>query len=269
MLKALVMAFSFYTRLPMPYIKDPGKSGKYILSFFPVTGVVLGALQVLTFTALCRLSLPVFFTAVAATVIPLIYTGGIHIDGFMDTTDALRSYKSKEEKIGIMDDPHSGAFSIIALVIYVLISTALYHTIFSNITGEAAGSGAGVMIMLGLLFVMSRSLSSLTCYIFPKAKKSGMLYDITDGAGADAACHSGSLVLPLLMLSASAAVQVICLPVAGLINILFQVILLIYYRWMCMKQFGGVTGDTAGWYLCKSETAGLFSIVVYMALYYF
>lgn len=289
MLKAIVMAFSFYTRLPMPYIKKPGKSMKYILSWFPMTGVILGMLQILVLWALQYLSLPSLFVAVMVSVFPIIYTGGIHVDGFMDTTDALRSYKSKEDKIKIMDDPHSGAFSIIALAIYLLVCIALYYLIAVRMIAFNAADSAAIMILMGTIFVMSRSLSSLTCYILPKAKNSGMLYDITDGAWSDdvakkdgeketvqtagmnkdAKCNKrlmGSCIIPALFLCTCAAIQIYAIPVAGIVNLTFQALLYIYYRSMCVKQFGGLTGDTAGWYLCKSEAAGLFSIALYLVL---
>ena len=46
-------------------------------------------------------------------MIPIIITGGIHLDGLLDTADALSSYKSMEEKLEILKDSHTGAFAII------------------------------------------------------------------------------------------------------------------------------------------------------------
>ena len=34
----------------------------------------------------------------------LLVNGGIHMDGFMDTIDALSSHKSRDDKIRILDD---------------------------------------------------------------------------------------------------------------------------------------------------------------------
>ena len=60
------------------------------------------------------------------TAIPLLVTGGFHVDGFMDTTDALSSYREKEERLRILKDPHIGAFAVIGVVIYYLLYAAGY-----------------------------------------------------------------------------------------------------------------------------------------------
>lgn len=50
-------------------------------------------------------------------------TGGIHLDGLLDTADALSSYKTKEEKLEILKDSHAGAFAIIiGICWFVLVS---------------------------------------------------------------------------------------------------------------------------------------------------
>ena len=51
-------------------------------------------------------------------------TGGIHLDGFMDTKDALNSYGSREEKLRILKDSRVGAFAVIRLALYLLIFLA-------------------------------------------------------------------------------------------------------------------------------------------------
>lgn len=55
---------------------------------------------------------------------PLIITGGFHVDGFMDTMDALHSYQPRERKLEILKDSHIGAFSVIKLAEFGLIYVA-------------------------------------------------------------------------------------------------------------------------------------------------
>ena len=65
----------------------------------------------------------VFITA----AIPLVITGGFHVDGFMDTMDALCSNQGRERKLEILKDPHTGAFACIFLVCEMtLYGAALY-----------------------------------------------------------------------------------------------------------------------------------------------
>ena len=52
----------------------------------------------------------------------LLVTGGIHLDGFMDTTDARSSYGDREKKLAILKDSHVGAFAVIGCSFYLILS---------------------------------------------------------------------------------------------------------------------------------------------------
>ena len=86
MLKSLIIALAMYSKLPVPNIDWDEKNMRYAMCFFPV---VFGAGQlILRYTECGKL----FFAAVM-TMIPVAVTGGIHLDGFADTIDAVSSYK--------------------------------------------------------------------------------------------------------------------------------------------------------------------------------
>lgn len=61
------------------------------------------------------------FGIISFAVAMLLVNGGIHMDGFMDTIDALSSHKSRDDKIRILDDPHTGAFAIIYAIFMFLL----------------------------------------------------------------------------------------------------------------------------------------------------
>ena len=76
--------------------------------FFPLIGAVIGAIEIATF-ALCEiLSAGVLFRTCLLTAVPLLITGGIHMDGYLDVTDARHSYGEREKKLAILKDPHTG-----------------------------------------------------------------------------------------------------------------------------------------------------------------
>ena len=81
---------------------------KYSLCFFPFVGAVIAALmagwQLLAEELCCG---NILRTAVFAAI-PLIVTGGFHVDGYMDTMDALHSYKSREDKLEILKEAIGG-----------------------------------------------------------------------------------------------------------------------------------------------------------------
>ena len=98
---SFVIAFSMYSRIPMPRIGLGRKSGCAMrFDFFPLIGAVIGAIEIATF-ALCEiLSAGVLFRTCLLTAVPLLITGGIHMDGYLDVTDARHSYGERVKKAG-------------------------------------------------------------------------------------------------------------------------------------------------------------------------
>ena len=127
LLYSLAIAISMYSRIPVPTVDWNEKNMKYAMCFFPVVGVITGLLQagagylILEYTSFGKL----FFAAVM-TLIPVLVTGGIHLDGYADTIDALSSYGDREKKLQILKDPHTGAFAVIGLCVYFVAVLALW-----------------------------------------------------------------------------------------------------------------------------------------------
>ena len=162
--ESLVIAFSMYSRIPMPMVAWTEKGMKYALCFFPAVGIAVGA-AVAAFWQLSRLlGLGDLSRLCVETALPLLITGGIHMDGFLDTVDARSSHQSRERKLEILKDPHAGAFAIAGCGVYLL----FYAAAFSELSPEAFPGIAGV-------FVMSRALSGYSVVTFPKAKKDGLV----------------------------------------------------------------------------------------------
>ncbi len=70
--------------------------------------------------------------ALIAAAIPLMISGGFHVDGYMDTMDAFHSYQSREKKLEILKDSHIGAFAAIMLVLYYMIDIAAISEIHTE-----------------------------------------------------------------------------------------------------------------------------------------
>ena len=98
-IKSAVIAFSTYSRLPMPQVEWSDENRKYALCFFPLVGALVGALMWLWVCVCGWLELSALLKGAVCAVIPLAVTGGIHMDGFMDTTDALASWQTEERRI--------------------------------------------------------------------------------------------------------------------------------------------------------------------------
>ncbi|NJL73173.1 MAG: adenosylcobinamide-GDP ribazoletransferase, partial [Candidatus Competibacteraceae bacterium] len=75
---------------------------------------------------------------VLLAVLWLLLTGGLHMDGLMDTADGIFSHQSRERMLEIMHDPRVGNFGVLSGVSVLLI----------KITGMAALSGSGLSTVL-------------------------------------------------------------------------------------------------------------------------
>ncbi len=75
----------------------------------------------------------------AGTCIPILVTGGIHLDGLLDTVDAKSSYGDRKKKLAILADPHVGAFAIIGGSVYLLLYAACLIQLFTD--GRAGRPG--------------------------------------------------------------------------------------------------------------------------------
>ena len=113
LLRTIAVTFALYSRIPMPHFEWRDEDMKYSMSVFPWVGAVIGLAYWAVFYLGVVLGLPMVAVCMLMTAVPLILTGGFHVDGFMDVSDALSSFKTREQKLEILKDPHIGAFAVI------------------------------------------------------------------------------------------------------------------------------------------------------------
>ena len=245
-ISSLIIAFATYSRIPMPRADWSQENRRYAMCFFPLIGAVIGA-ALWGWLWLCgALGFGPLLQGTVGALIPLLVTGGIHMDGFMDTCDALASWQSRERRLEILKDSHTGAFAVMGCCAYMMAAAGLLS--------EAALSDAP---MLGMVFVCSRTLSAVTSVTLRGARQDGMLAGFAQTASTRAVAASGAVYAALCLLVFALAGGWLALPCA-----LAAVLCVYVYRRMAYTQFGGVTGDLAGWLL---ETAELTLIAVIIA----
>mgnify|MGYP000057866405 FL=1 len=115
-LQTIAVAFAMFSAIPVPQFEWNEKNMRYAMCAFPLIGVVIGA----AWCVCGALPLPGLAKAAGFALIPVWITGGIHLDGYADTCDALSSYGDREKKLEILKDPHCGAFAVIRLCSYFL-----------------------------------------------------------------------------------------------------------------------------------------------------
>lgn len=241
-LRPLAIAFSAYSRLPMPSMAWNERDSRWALACLPAVGCA----EALLFAALGYASrgLSPLLRGALLFALPLLYTGGIHMDGFLDACDALSSLKSREERLAIMKDVHIGAFAVIRGMLYCVALFALY--------AETAHYPA---LAMGFMFSRSAVLALMT--LMPNARKGGMLSMLQQGLaprGALVSAGIGGLI---------AAGLAFCFAPAGAGCALALTLgFLALFRRKAIRLFGGITGDLAGFALQMAELMWAAGIVV-------
>lgn len=245
--KSFAVAFSTYSKIPMPQFAWRDEDMRYALCFFPWVGAVIGGLLWGFLWAAERLRLGGTATTLAGAAIPLLVTGGFHLDGFMDTCDAFCSYGERERKLEILKDSHIGAFAVIA----TLLCGMLYAGAFSEVS-----MGADMAVFCGG-FTLARILSGLGLVYLKPARRSGLLYTFANAA------HKKAVRAVLWAeLFLCGGWMLWCKPVTGLFALTAAVLCFGWYRWKSGREFGGITGDTAGYFVVLCETAMAFAAAV-------
>jgi adenosylcobinamide-GDP ribazoletransferase len=239
LLAAFFTAFSMYSILPVPKAEWGPKSMKYAMCFFPLVGVAVGLFFFLWAQLSAFWGLGVFLRSAVCVFLPVLVSGGIHMDGFCDTTDALCSRQPAEKKLEILKDSHAGAFAVIGCTLYFLLSFGLWTEL--RLTKEA-------VCVLGIGFVLSRALSGLSVVTFRCAKSSGLVAAFSDAA----AKRQVRLVL-VCYLALCAAGLLFVHPLLGGAALLAAAAAFCIYRRVSYRGFGGTTGDLAGWFLQVCE----------------
>ena len=246
LLRTIAVTFAQYSRIPMPRFEWKDEDMRLSMAAFPLVGAVIGLLYYAVFRCCGAACIPQAAAALLMTAVPVIVTGGFHIDGFMDVSDALSSYRSREEKLAILEDPHIGAFAVIRLAVIGLIYIASLIVILSSDKAD------GAVRCAALGFVLARALSSLAVLNFRSAKNEGMLYyEATAAAGA----RKVNLVFAAAWIAAASGLMLYSDVTAGTACVAAALLSFAWYRYKSYKEFGGITGDTAGWFVVICETA--------------
>ncbi len=245
---SFLIAFSMYSRIPVPQPDWEDSSMDYVMCWFPFVGTVIGVLAWLCFQGGRFLGLSSLLLGAVLTALPLWISGGIHMDGYMDTRDALASCGDKKKKLAILKDSHTGAFAVMGCGLYLLLTFGAWCTM---------EPGRGLLcVCLG--YMVSRTLSGLSVLCFPKAKKSGSYVTMFAKRAS-----KGRAVLFLALLLVLEGVLLLWLGGwrGGLAAAAAAAVFGWYYH-MSRKHFGGITGDLAGYFVQLSELVILLAMAV-------
>lgn len=247
--QAVLMAFSMFSRIPVPAPKWSEENMRWLLAAFPLVGAAVGLMLLLWQAACGWLGLSPLVWAAGATLLPLLLTGGIHMDGLADVADALGSHAAPQRKREILKDSHIGAFGVMAISGFLL----SYFALASQLAPTAKTAA-----LLLCSHMLSRTGSGLCSLCFASTAKEGLLCSFR----ASAEKRGGVMVL---WLWATVCVAGLCalLGWRGLLPPLGAACAALYVRRMSVKEFGGMSGDISGFYLQVTE---LTTLLIFVAL---
>lgn len=244
-LSGILVAFSMYSTIPVPQVKWQKSTMRWALSFLPIIGLIIGILEWLWYKFCVFFDASSIFYSIIATIIPVIISGGIHLDGFCDTCDAICSFGDIQKKLEILKDPHVGAFGPMWLIVFLLAEIACFSQFYKT---------PQYLIIALSGFSIARAAGGSTIVAMQCAKNSGLAHIFSENS-------DKKIVLITLIFE-----SIIFLNLATLIiyntnysisisKIIFFVVLIWYFihNELCKKIFGGITGDLAGFFICITE----------------
>lgn len=128
----VLFTVSTFTTIPTPKVEYSSENTKFTYFILPFVGLIVGSLTYFILLLFSNVINEAFILAIISLVINILVTGGIHYDGLLDSLDAFKSYRSREEKLRIIKDSRVGAFALIYFVVVISLHFISSYYIISN-----------------------------------------------------------------------------------------------------------------------------------------
>lgn len=240
------MSLSMFSILPTPNKWDD-TAFCWIIPCFPLVGAIIGGLWYGIFALANWLQIPQVLMAVLLLLTPLFLSGFIHMDGYMDTSDAIFSRAELSKKREILKDSHVGAFAVIALCVYLMLAFAATYSALDNSLQPFT------LILIPVLARCITGIVLLNCKLISQT-----------GFGATFRQNTKPYHSMILIIFA-----ILCLLAGGffgglgtlipLVTALLGGILAAVYS---TRQLDGISGDLCGFILTITELCALLSLAV-------
>ena len=237
---AFYMSLKMFSALPLPQGRWEEGLRKHATACLPLVGLVLGGLW-WGLAALARRFLPPPLAGALVAALPFLLTGFIHLDGFMDTSDAMLSWRDRETRLKILKDVHVGAFAVIALALLMLFQFA-------------AALSVRTLFPLLLIPVLSRAGSAL-CVLLLRPLGHSEYATAADAPRGFAQAVGAEALLAMVALGILGGWDGL---IAGAATIAGYGLSM---SW-CVRTLGGVSGDLCGFALTVSELCGLIALAI-------
>ena len=236
-LHAFVMCQSMFCAIPCPSRIWDEQARDKLLWCLPLVGLEIGLVWWLASLLCAYFALPVLIQGAVLCAMPLVLTGCIHLDGFMDVTDAVRSYRDLERRREILKDSHVGSFAVIGCILLMIFQFAFCAAAPNWADGK----------MLILIPVVSRCASAAAVAVLPKMSTSQ--YVQKKAKAADMIIPAAFLLLCIL--------AAVCVWPAYVWVIVAELAVYALALRQAYKSLGGMNGDISGYCLTLAELGAL------------
>src|SRR5437879_4767481 len=239
----LVAAVRFLSILPLPGVSQrfetestSASSQRIVLGsgYFSLVGFFIGLLLSLL-TVLLNPLLPHLALTALLVVALVLLTGGLHLDGLMDSCDGLLGGRTRERKLEIMRDSRVGSFGVLGGICALLLKWAFLGSI----------SGAHLVPSLMLTLVLGRWAMLLALYVFPNARASGLGVSYRQMVTRGQVLQAGVISLVIALIAGAWLASGLGLLIGLLIWVCAGICALLFGNWI-NAQIGGLTGDSYG-----------------------
>ncbi len=241
-----LIAIQFLTIIKIKEVKwDENFAAKSVV-YFPLVGIIIGFILYLIYFSLPFI-FPITLISILLIITEIILTGGLHLDGFIDTIDGLFGGKNKEERLKIMKDPHPGSFGIIAVVVLIIFKFLLLVEILGKFS-----------LILILMPALGRYSMIIPMAIYPYAKNNGTAKFTKFVRTKEILIATLFMILFSLIIFLnlySLSKTLIILLIIFITTFIFSLILSKYIT----SKIGGMTGDTYGFI---NEISEIFTLLL-------
>ena len=230
--RELVSALRFLSVLPVPgsaLLFDKDETAPRLVigcEYFPIVGLLLALLLCLPVLLFSRL-LPQLALSALVVVVLVILTGGLHLDGLMDTCDGLFGGTTPGRKLEIMRDSRVGSFGVLGSLCILLLKFALLASIPTQ----------SFPLALLLALPTARWSMALALHLFPPARPTGLGAAYHHAITTRRMLITG-LVALLIVLLVGHSTGLIAWVTGSLVSLLIGLYI--------SKNIGGLTGDSCG-----------------------
>jgi len=128
-LHGFVMCQSMFCAIPCPWQIWDEDARDLMLPMLPLLGLEIGAIWVFLSWLTGLLGIPALVRGLVLGLYPYMATGFLHLDGFMDVTDAVKSCRDLPRRREILKDSHVGSFAVIGVCMLVLSQVVLFGSV--------------------------------------------------------------------------------------------------------------------------------------------